>query len=260
MNDTLAPLAAPDNPSEPRSAPDNMTKIVEFRATGDAGDGQTLEGYAAVFNEWTTISDRLGTFQERIAPGAFKRTLGQRMPVMQFDHGTHPLIGSIPLGRFTHIAEDDYGLKVRAKLSDNWLIQPVRDAIRDGGITGMSFKFRVVADQWEERDGDELRTITEVDLIEAGPVVHPAYEATTVGVRSRQTALALTDPEVRREVAALLTLGTEDIRNLADESPAAEPAPAPATPAPAEAPTSSHAKASNNRRRAIAALILEDEK
>lgn len=239
---------------------DNLRRAVEFRAE-PSDDGLTLEGYAAVFNEWTTIYDRVGAFQERVAPGAFKRTLGQRMPVLQFDHGTHPLIGSIPLGRFTSIGEDSHGLKVRARLSDNWLIEPVRDAIRDGGVTGMSFKFRVVSDQWEQRDGEDFRTITEVELYEAGPVVSPAYEATTVGVRSRQTAVALTDPEVRREVAALLTLGTEDIRALADESPADVPAPTNVTPVPAEAPTGGHAKASNhNRRRAVAALILEDDK
>lgn len=240
---------------------DNLSRIVEFRSE-PSDDGLTLEGYAAVFNEWTTIYDRIGAFQERIAPGAFKRTLGQRSPILQFDHGTHPLIGSIPLGRFTSISEDEHGLKVRARLSDNWLIEPVRDAIRDGGITGMSFKFRVVNEQWAQENGEDYRTITEVELYEAGPVVNPAYEATTVGVRSRQTALALTDPEVRREVASLLTLGTEDIRSLADESPAPEPAPAPATQVTVNAPAESHATTSTyskSKRRALAALVLTDK-
>ena len=240
---------------------DNLTRMVEFRSE-PSDDGLTLEGYAAVFNEWTEIHDRLGSFQERIAPGAFKRTLGQRTPILQFDHGTHPLIGSIPLGRFTSVTEDDHGLKVRARLSDNWLIEPVRDAIRDGAVTGMSFKFRVVDEQWSQEYGTDYRTITQVELYEAGPVVTPAYESTTVGVRSRQTALALTDPEVRREVASLLTLGTEDIRSLADDSPAPDPAPAPATQAIVEAPAASHATTSTyskSKRRALAALILTDK-
>lgn len=235
---------------------DNLSRIVEFRSE-PSNDGLTLEGYAAVFNEWTTIHDRVGAFQERIAPGAFKRTLGQRMPVLQFDHGTHPLIGSIPLGRFTSVAEDDHGLKVRARLSDNWLIEPVRDAIRDGGVTGMSFKFRVVNEQWEQNDGDDYRTITEVELYEAGPVVSPAYEMTTVGVRSRQTAIALTDPEVRREVASLLTLGTEDIRSLADDSPATTDDPADGHSSDVEAPADGHAQTrTQSQRRALALTVL----
>lgn len=232
----------------------DLRRSVEFRAEA-SNDGLTLEGYAAVFNDWTTIQDRAGSFQERIAPGAFKRTLGMTTPILQFDHGHHPMIGSLPLGRFTKIAEDERGLFVRARLSDNWLVEPVRDAIRDGGITGMSFRFSVVADEWETRDDTEYRTISEVKLFEAGPVVWPAYSASSVGVRSRQTALALTDPEVRREVANLLTLGIDEIRTLADESPATPPAPPSGTPGQSDAPAARHAS-TPTQRKAKAALAL----
>jgi len=235
------------------AARDNVRRSVDFRATA-SGDGLTLDGYGATFGDWTEIYDRSGSFMEQIAPGAFKRTIGQRTPVLQFDHGAHPLIGSIPLGRITSISEDGHGLRVKARLSDNWLVEPVRDAIRDGAVTGMSFRFRVVADQWEQRDGTDYRTITEVELYEVGPVVFPAYESTTVGVRSRQTALALTDPEVRREVATLLTLGTDDIRNLAEESPAITDAPDEVHASDVETPAVGHVKTrSKNQRRAIVA-------
>lgn len=198
----------------PARARDNQLRFAEFRAA-KSDDGLTLDGYAAVFDEWTDIEDHLGTYRERIAPGAFKRTLGMRAPVLQFDHGSHPLIGSLPLGRITSISEDAHGLRVKARLSDNWLVQPVRDAIRDGGISGMSFRFRIVDDEWTmSRDGVEERTVREVELYEVGPVVFPAYEQTSVGVRSRQTLDALTDPEVRSEIARILATGT-DITSLA---------------------------------------------
>jgi HK97 family phage prohead protease len=202
---------------------DNQTRHVEFRAS-KSEDGLTLDGYAAVFDEWTDIEDHLGTYRERIAPGAFKRTLGMRMPVLQFDHGSHPLIGSLPLGRITSIAEDAHGLRVKARLSDNWLVEPVRDAIRDGGISGMSFRFRVVDEDWQmsRADGVEERTIREIELYEVGPVVFPAYEQTSVGVRSRQTLTALQDPEVRAEIARILATGT-DVSSLAEpETPLEE--------------------------------------
>jgi len=254
MTDMLDEVTTRDTPR------DNLRRSVEFRAEPSA-DGLTLDGYGATFGDWTEIHDRGGSFMEQIAPGAFKRTIGQRTPVLQFDHGAHPLIGSIPLGRITSISEDNHGLRVRARLSDNWLVEPVRDAIRDGAVTGMSFRFRVISDQWDQRDGVDHRTISEVELFEVGPVVFPAYESTTVGVRSRQTALALTDPEVRREVAALLTLGTDDIRNLADESPAATDAPAPSHASAVDTPTGSgHVETySTSKRRALAALILDKE-
>ena len=219
---------------------DSLVRHVEFRAD-PSDDGLTLEGYAAVFNEWTEIDSWEGSFRERIAPGAFRKTLSERTPILQFDHGTHPLIGSLPLGVFTSIKEDEHGLRVKARLSDNWLVQPIRDAIRDGAITGMSFRFRVIRDKWA-KGSDKMaeRTINEVALFEAGPVVFPAYEQTTVGVRSREVLTALSDPEVRVELARCLLTGT-------DSELAAEPA------AQTDEPQT-HSTRTQAQRRAILAL------
>lgn len=158
----------------------------EFRADGH-GDGLSLEGYAAVFNQPTRIRDWEGEFDEVIKRGAFARTLEQRTPVLMFEHGMHPLVGSMPLGVITDAREDAKGLFIRARLSDNWLISPVRDAIRDGAVDGMSFRFSVPdgGDTWKDRKGDTpLRTLLDVDVAELGPVVFPAYEPTTASVRS----------------------------------------------------------------------------
>jgi HK97 family phage prohead protease len=205
-------------PDAPR---DDLSRSVEFRAE-PSPDGLTLEGYAAVFNATTEINSWEGNFDEQIAKGAFAKTIRENKPVLQFDHGQHPMIGSIPLGTIKSIREDDHGLFIRARLSDNWLVQPVRDAIRDGAITGMSFRFKVINETWKQRQGNlPLRTITEVALFEAGPVVFPAYSQTSVGVRSRAVLTALADPDVRAELARALINGTlpeEDIAAaLADE-------------------------------------------
>lgn len=197
---------------------DDLVRKVEFRAE-PSSDGLTLDGYAAVFNEWTQIDSYEGSFREQIMPGAFKRTLDHRMPVLQFDHGSHPLIGSIPLGRITSITEDAHGLRVKARLSDNWLVEPVRDAIRDGAIDGMSFRFSVPANGdtvVKGSDGILERSINEIALYEVGPVIWPAYDKTSVGVRSREAFDALQDPEVRSEIARILTLGT-DLRSPAND-------------------------------------------
>lgn len=174
------------------------------------GDGLTLTGYAAVFNSPTRIDSWEGKFDEIVARGAFSKTLSERTPVLMFNHGKHPLIADLPLGRFTAMKEDARGLYVEARLSDNWLIQPVRDAIAEGSISGMSFRFSVVKDTWQaaQRGGVRLRTLNEVRCPEAGPVVFPAYAETSVGVRSSEIALALLDPDIRVEVARALLLGT----------------------------------------------------
>ena len=195
---------------------DNLTRTASFtvvRAEGD-GDGLTLEGYGAVFNDATRIDSFEGKFDEIIAPGAFKRTIdqkGARGIRLQFDHGGHPLLGSLPLGTITELSEDARGLHVKARLSSNWLVEPFRDAIRDGAVDGMSFRFRVVKDEWDDTDPDlPVRTLREIELFEVGPVVWPAYDATTVGVRAQQIARDLaTDNNFRDElVRALATVGT----------------------------------------------------
>jgi len=194
----------------------------EARAEAD-GDGLTLEGYGAVFGSPTRIDSWEGIFDEEIAKGAFKRSLKERTPVLQFDHGRHGYVGSIPIGSFESIREDDHGLHVVARLHDNQLVQPVRDAIKSEAISGMSFRFQVVKDEWRDATGKLVkpedvtrllwtsdradpssilkRTLREVVLHEVGPVVFPAYGDTSVGVRS--TEQLLKDPQVRAELARL---------------------------------------------------------
>lgn len=162
-----------------------LSRTVEFRA--DAGDGDTLEGYAAVFGTATTIDSWEGKFDEVIARGAFKKTIAEHTPVMQFEHGRDARSGSVPIGAIEEIREDKRGLFVRAKLFDNDAVKPVRQAVAGGALTGMSFRFRVIREQWDKtRKPNPLRTLTEVELFELGPVVFPAYSGTTVGVRQTE--------------------------------------------------------------------------
>jgi HK97 family phage prohead protease len=198
--------------------------------TGE-GDGLTLTGLAAVWDSPTEIDSWEGTFTEQIRKGAFRKTIREQTPVLQFDHGRHPLVGSIPIGRIDDIAETDEGLAVTARLSDNWLIEPVRDAIRDKTVKGMSFRFDVVREEWRDNTGallkaDEVgpllwnpgdrgplaRTLVELKCRELGPVVFPAYTDTSVDVRARSVADGLAQGDaaraLRRSLAQDVPAGT----------------------------------------------------
>ena len=185
---------------------ETLTRSVPFELerASDDGDGLTLTGYAAVWDSPTRIDSWEGTFDEQIQRGAFADSLRQRTPKLQFDHGHHPLLGSIPLGVIKRMAEDDRGLYIEARLHDNWLIQPVRDAIASGSVDGMSFRFRVPegGDTWDRSGDVPVRTLTSVELLEAGPVVWPAYDTTTVGVRSADIAPLFDLPEPERVALA----------------------------------------------------------
>lgn len=213
--------------------------------TAEGGDGRTIDGYASVYGVdlrdgdepsqaagWSLIDSWEGTFWERFVFGTYKKSLRERTPMMQFDHGRHPLLGSLPLGRWEDVTEEDgAGLHTVGRLSDNWLVEPFRDAIRDKAVTGMSIRFEVVREEWRTadgrtiRDGAELislldrpdesgplrRTIREAKLLEAGPVTWPAYQSTSVGVRSADRTVTidlgrLRDPQQRSLLARAVFL------------------------------------------------------
>ncbi|GHG09733.1 phage major capsid protein [Streptomyces hydrogenans] len=184
-------MFTPRDQSEERAGPE------------EHGDGRSLSGYAAVFNTATEINSWEGKFSETIAPGAFRKTLRERTPIMQWDHGRDTRVGSTPIGVYTSLVEDERGLKVEGRLFSNHVVEPVRQAIEAQAVRGMSFKFSVTRDKWTDNAGvvirdQELyellydagdrgpltREIQEVRLFEAGPVSTPAYSQTSVGVRS----------------------------------------------------------------------------
>lgn len=176
----------------------------ELRAQGD-GDGRTLEGFAATYNTPAKIRDLQGDFEEVILPGAFTRSVRSRMPVLQWDHGKDPRVGTVPIGAIKDLdPEHARGLFVRARLFDNPVVEPVRQAIAEGAVKGMSFRFGVPegGEEWPTRDKREIR---DADVYELGPVAFPAYDTTSVSVR---TLLAQLDPDeyrsLLRELAAQL--------------------------------------------------------
>lgn len=224
-----------------RSVPFQAVRAVDE----EDGDGLTLEGYAAMFGQATRIDSWEGMFDESIRKGAFRKSIRERTPVLQFDHGRHPLVGSIPIGAIQDLREDEQGLFVSARISDNWLIEPVRQAIAEGSIDGMSFRFSVIREEWRDVDGklvkaDELgrllwdpgdrgplqRELIELKCAELGPVVFPAYAGTSVGMRATRAADAIAhDQEFRREIRRMLATGSvrDHASDRADEPDLSDP-------------------------------------
>lgn len=246
--------------NKPKDLPrEDLVRSVDFTlvraadADEEENDGRTFVGYGAVFNSPTRINSWEGDFDEQIAPGAFRKSLRERTPKFQFDHGRHPLIGSIPIGMIEDIHEDDRGLYVQARLGEHIIIDLVREAIASGAIDGMSFRFSVVRDEWRDKDGKTvkpddvkrilyygeqpertplLRVLKEVRVAEVGPVVWPAYNNTSAAVRDKLTASdgtvhldldRLNRPEEQRKLllveSALRALNPPPTGGSSDEEP-----------------------------------------
>lgn len=158
---------------------------------GVTDDGNTLYGHLAVFNQDTEINNWEGNFIERIAPGAFKRTLDHRSHRVKilYDHGLDPSIGNKPLGKPSRLEEDETGLYVEVPLDDTTYNRDLKASLTSGAIDGMSFRFSVPndGDEWEyPDDGLPIRTLKQVILHEGGPVTFPAYEGASAGIRSAE--------------------------------------------------------------------------
>jgi HK97 family phage prohead protease len=168
------------------------------REDADSDSGRpVLHGHFARFNEWTEIDSREGRFMERLAPGAFAKTLSERAPRVLFNHGADPDLGNKLLGKPINYGEDKRGAWYEVELFEG--IPPLLlDGLRSGEY-GASFRFSIPKDrdEWDNRprrsthnpEGIPERTIREVRLYEFGPVSFPAYAGATAGVRSEDDSL-----------------------------------------------------------------------
>jgi len=208
---------------------------VEFRSfegeIRDVGDGNTFVGYAAVFN---SDSEPL-PFVERIAPGAFAKSLRNRKRDIRLyvNHDSNMVLASRRSGTLT-LTEDDRGLRVEAELPDTTAGRDMRELLRAGIVDKMSFGFTIPrgGDRWSE-DG-RTRELREVALHEVSVVTgFPAYEATTAAVRSlsalsERTGMAVDDlSETLEALAAGEQVDPEKAEAIAALVKASQPEPEP---------------------------------
>ena len=88
---------------------------VELR---EEGDTLTAIGYASVFD---SLSQNLGGFVERVAPGAFRSTLNQADVRALFNHEPDHLLGRSGNGTL-RLSEDERGLRYEVDLPATTLI------------------------------------------------------------------------------------------------------------------------------------------
>lgn len=161
-----------------------FVKAVELRIEKRDDAPSKLIGYAAVFNK---LSEKLLFFREKIAPGAFKKSLKSGDDVRAlFNHDPNHVLGRSTSGTL-NLKEDKKGLLSEINLPDTQLGRDLETLVDRGDITGMSFGFITVRDEWEHNEGEEdIRILKEVKLIDVSPVTYPAYPDTSVAVRSHE--------------------------------------------------------------------------
>ena len=221
-------LLPKDHPRSSRTLPvnvvmiDGMSESLETRRIqindfelreGPTGDGMSFTGYAAVFN---SDSDPL-PFIDRIAQGAFKKSLKSRMPIkMYMNHDSSMLLASTR-SKTLRLQEDSKGLLVEADLPDTTVGRDLSVLMKRGDVDSMSFGFSVPAggDKWS--DDGMSRELRQVRLHEVSVVTgFPAYTATSATVRSLDILAERTGVDADKLAEAITVL--EAGGTLSDES------------------------------------------
>ena len=141
---------------------------IELKALSNNG---YFSGYASIFNY-------VDNHQDVIMEGAFERTLdmnnGGKDIKLLWQHDS-----TEPIGYFTKIEEDEYGLHVEGQLMQE--VEKGREAysmLKTGAIKGLSIGFKVKGYEIDFNSG--TRVITDLDLYEISLVTFPANDLAQV--------------------------------------------------------------------------------
>jgi uncharacterized protein len=155
---------------------------VELRAAGDKMG--KVGGYAIVFNK---RSQNLGGFVEQVAPTFPDHTLDNRLDVLvRFQHDSDMLLGRTA-AETARLSKDGTGMQYEADLPDTSYARDLHALLARGDVRSSSFAFRVTTDgdSWGLTDqGFPERTLHRGIVIDAAPVVTPAYPDATSGLRT----------------------------------------------------------------------------
>lgn len=166
---------------------------IEYRDGENGEKRPTIVGYGAVFN---SESRNLGGFIETVHPKAFDDVLSTNPDVLGlYNHDKNKLLARSSNGSLK-LAVDGYGLRYEMSLPATRDAEDVATMVKERLVTGSSFAFAVRkngGDVWSTDDrGMKRREIRSIGLLEdVGPVVRPAYDASSVVVSRRAIEMAL---------------------------------------------------------------------
>jgi HK97 family phage prohead protease len=176
-----------------------MVEAEELRVD-TRGMAKIIRGYAIVFDR---LSENLGFFREKIAPAAVDRTLKEGVDLRALvDHDSARILGRLTAGTL-RVEKDRHGLRVEIDPPDTTVGQDIVQSIQRRDISGMSFAFQTMKDQWDETTDPPTRTVLDMLVREVSVVTFPAYPQTDVAMRSFGIHRKTTGPSIAKLREAL---------------------------------------------------------
>ncbi len=146
-------------------------RLFNIETRMEEGETMNVVGHASVYN---TMSEDLGGFREIIAPGAFDDVLENDVRAL-INHDGNLILARTTSGTLK-LSTDEKGLKYEFDMPETSYGKDLAISMKRGDVTQSSFAFTVENDNWETKDGMDVRTITKVKrLFDVSPVTYPAY-------------------------------------------------------------------------------------
>jgi HK97 family phage prohead protease len=176
------------------------TRHIGVEGRAELSEDKRIRGYAIVFG---VKSVDLGGFREIIRPSAVDRTLREGLDVLAyFDHKTSFVLGRTSAGTL-RLQKDGHGLRAEISPPNTTMAKDLMVSIKRGDISGMSFRFRALDDEWHLEDGMPIREVADMVIGEVSIVSEPAYPDTEVAVRSLREFQATIIPPYQPSVEML---------------------------------------------------------
>ena len=129
-----------------------------------------------------TLHGKIRTFLERIKAGVFRNALKKNDNVLVLlNHDNNRVLASTKDGSAV-LTEDNIGLRAEITIVDKEVVEKARD----GKLSGWSFGFIANDDEITTEGKDEIRTVTDLELLEVSildDTKAPAYYGTSIEAR-----------------------------------------------------------------------------
>ena len=158
---------------------DPKNRIERSIGSDYAIEGKRLRGLIP-YNRPTQLYERGRAFTEVIRPGAFSRSIARGNDIVSFfNHDRNRLLGRTSSGTL-RLTDTPEGLTFEVDLPEH--AKDIREMVERGDLTGASFTgfTRKGGEEWTS----EARELTDIYMVEIGPVVSPAYRDSTVMLRA----------------------------------------------------------------------------
>ncbi|MEG0854411.1 MAG: HK97 family phage prohead protease [Angelakisella sp.] len=167
-----------------------------LKTRAEGNNDRYIEGYFAVFNQETELWQ--GCF-EKIAPGAFDNSLKNNDVRCLFNHDSGFVLGRMASGTL-ELKTDAHGLWGRVKVNPNdTQALDVYSRVERGDISGCSFGFNPVKEEYDDRGDNTLWTVTEADTHEVSICTFPAYPQTEIQARQKDIEMSQSRQKERRK-------------------------------------------------------------